>query len=211
MPAVVGVDAWHETSLLLVVLLAGLTALPREPMEAATVDGANRWHVLTTITLPLLAPVMLVAVLIRMIAAMKTYDLIYILTAGGPGGADRNDLVPDLEGRFYQSRHGPRVRRLDPALTGYPAPDRRLNPHHEARRRRVGRPPRPPNPGGDEETAPRRSPPGGPGGRHRRANCFSSSPWVKCSIVGRPCPQARGCRVRSSCATSSRISGRDNG
>lgn len=87
MPAVVGVDAWHETSLLLVILLAGLTALPREPMEAATVDGANRWQVLRTITLPLLAPVMLVAVLIRMIAAMKTYDLIYILTAGGPGGA----------------------------------------------------------------------------------------------------------------------------
>jgi multiple sugar transport system permease protein len=87
MPAVVGVDAWHETSLLLVILLAGLTALPREPMEAATVDGANKWQVLRTITLPLLAPVMLVAVLIRMIAAMKTYDLIYILTAGGPGGA----------------------------------------------------------------------------------------------------------------------------
>jgi len=87
MPTVVGVDAWHETSLLLVILLAGLTALPREPMEAATVDGANKWQVLRTITLPLLAPVMLVAVLIRMIAAMKTYDLIYILTAGGPGGA----------------------------------------------------------------------------------------------------------------------------
>jgi multiple sugar transport system permease protein len=87
MPAVIGVDAWHETSLILVVLLAGLTALPKEPMEAATVDGANRWQVLRTITLPLLAPVMLVAVLIRMIAAMKTYDLIYILTAGGPGGA----------------------------------------------------------------------------------------------------------------------------
>lgn len=79
---VIGVDAWHKTSLLLVILLAGLTALPKEPMEAATVDGANRWQILTTITLPLLAPVMLVAVLIRMIAAMKTYDLIHILTAG---------------------------------------------------------------------------------------------------------------------------------
>ncbi|MER3438969.1 MAG: sugar ABC transporter permease [Chloroflexota bacterium] len=87
MPAVIGVDAWHETSLLLVILLAGLTALPKEPMEAAVVDGASRWQVLWTVTLPLLAPVILVAVLIRMIAAMKTYDLIYILTAGGPGGA----------------------------------------------------------------------------------------------------------------------------
>ena len=87
MPTVIGVDAWHETSLLLVVLLAGLTALPKEPVEAAIVDGANRWQVLRTITLPLLTPVILIAVLIRMIAAMKTYDLIYILTAGGPGGA----------------------------------------------------------------------------------------------------------------------------
>jgi multiple sugar transport system permease protein len=87
LPAVIGVDAWHETSLLLVIILAGLTALPKEPMEAATVDGASKWQVLWTVTLPLLAPVMLVAVLIRMIAAMKTYDLIYILTGGGPGSA----------------------------------------------------------------------------------------------------------------------------
>ncbi|MGI8477594.1 MAG: carbohydrate ABC transporter permease [Thermomicrobiales bacterium] len=87
MPAVIGVDAWHETSLLLVILLAGLTSLPKDPIEAATVDGAGRAQILRTITLPLLMPVMLVAVLIRMIAAMKTYDLIYILTGGGPGSA----------------------------------------------------------------------------------------------------------------------------
>jgi multiple sugar transport system permease protein len=87
MPAVVAVDAWHETSLVLVVLLAGLAALPRDPLEAALVDGASRIQVLRTITIPLMMPVILVAALIRMIAAMKTYDLIYILTSGGPGGA----------------------------------------------------------------------------------------------------------------------------
>ncbi len=87
MPAVVGVDAWHETSLMLVVLLAGLTALPREPVEAARVDGANKVQIFWTITVPLMMPVILVTVLIRMISAMKTYDLIYILTGGGPGGA----------------------------------------------------------------------------------------------------------------------------
>lgn len=87
MPAVIGVDVWHETSLLLVILLAGLTSLPRDPVEAARIDGANRWQIFTSITLPLLAPVMLVAALIRMIAAMKTYDLIYILTSGGPGSS----------------------------------------------------------------------------------------------------------------------------
>ena len=87
MPTIVGVDVWHETSLMIVIILAGLTALPRDPIEAATVDGASRWQVLWTITLPLLTPVLLVAVLIRTIAAMKTYDLIYVLTRGGPGSA----------------------------------------------------------------------------------------------------------------------------
>lgn len=87
MPAVVGVDVWHETSLLLVILLAGLASLPREPLEAARVDGANAFQVLRTVTIPLMAPVILIAALIRMISAMKTYDLIYILTSGGPGGA----------------------------------------------------------------------------------------------------------------------------
>jgi multiple sugar transport system permease protein len=87
MPTIIGVDVWHETSLMIVIILAGLTALPRDPIEAASVDGANRWQTFWTVTLPLLTPVLLVAVLIRMIAAMKTYDLIYILTRGGPGSA----------------------------------------------------------------------------------------------------------------------------
>ena len=87
MPTIIGIDVWHETSLMIVIVLAGLTALPRDPMEAAAVDGASRWQVFWTVTLPLLTPVLLVAVLIRMIAAMKTYDLIYILTRGGPGSA----------------------------------------------------------------------------------------------------------------------------
>lgn len=87
MPAVVGVDAWHETSLMLLVLLAGLTALPRDPIEAARVDGANKFQIFRTVMIPLMMPVILVTVLIRMISAMKTYDLVYILTGGGPGGA----------------------------------------------------------------------------------------------------------------------------
>lgn len=87
MATVIGVDVWHETSLMIVILLAGLTALPRDPIEAAAVDGANAWQTFWTVTLPLLTPVLLVAVLIRVIAAMKTYDLIYILTRGGPGSS----------------------------------------------------------------------------------------------------------------------------
>jgi multiple sugar transport system permease protein len=87
MPTIVGVDVWHETSLMIVIILAGLTALPRDPIEAAAVDGATTWQTFWTVTLPLLMPVLLVTILIRMISAMKTYDLIYILTRGGPGSS----------------------------------------------------------------------------------------------------------------------------
>ncbi|MCC6314415.1 MAG: sugar ABC transporter permease [Thermomicrobiales bacterium] len=87
MATIVGVDVWHETSLMIVIILAGLTSLPRDPIEASMVDGANRWQTFRSVTLPLLMPVLLVATLIRFIAAMKTYDLVYILTRGGPGSA----------------------------------------------------------------------------------------------------------------------------
>jgi multiple sugar transport system permease protein len=85
MATVVIVDAWHETSFLLLILLAGLTSLPDELFEAAEIDGANRVQQLRFLTVPLMLPTILVAILIRMIAALKTYDLIYILTRGGPG------------------------------------------------------------------------------------------------------------------------------
>jgi multiple sugar transport system permease protein len=65
--------------------LAGLTSLDRTPYEAALVDGASMLQTFFYITLPMLSPVIMVAVLVRMIAAIKTYDLIYILTRGGPG------------------------------------------------------------------------------------------------------------------------------
>lgn len=85
MLTVIGVDVWHETSLILIILLSGLTSLDRTPYEAARVDGASNFQTFIYITLPMLAPVITVAVLVRMIAAVKTYDLIYILTRGGPG------------------------------------------------------------------------------------------------------------------------------
>lgn len=85
MLTVIGVDVWHETSLILIILLAGLTSLGRTAYEAAVVDGASPIQIFFHITLPLLSPIITVAILIRMIAAIKTYDLIYILTRGGPG------------------------------------------------------------------------------------------------------------------------------
>ena len=82
---VVMVDMWHQVSFMIVLLLAGLSALPREPYEAARVDGAGAYRAFLHITLPLMAPVIVVTLLIRTIFAVKTYDLIYIMTRGGPG------------------------------------------------------------------------------------------------------------------------------
>lgn len=85
------VDIWHQVSFMIVLLLAGLSALPKEPYEAARVDGASAVQSFIHITLPLMRPVIIVTLLIRLIFAVKTYDLIYIMTRGGPGTA--TDLV----------------------------------------------------------------------------------------------------------------------
>ena len=88
---IIMVDIWHQVSFMIVLLLAGLSAMPREPYEAARVDGANVFQSFFYITLPLMMPVIIVTLLIRMIFAVKTYDLIYIMTRGGPGVS--TDLV----------------------------------------------------------------------------------------------------------------------
>ena len=79
------VDIWHQVSFMILILLAGLSSLPKDVYEAATIDGASGWQSLLYITLPLLKPVITIALLIRTIFAFKTYDLIYIMTRGGPG------------------------------------------------------------------------------------------------------------------------------
>jgi multiple sugar transport system permease protein len=85
------VDIWHQVSFMIVLLLAGLSALPKEPYEAARVDGAGTLRAFIHITLPLMMPVIAVTLLIRLIFAVKTYDLVYIMTRGGPGVS--TDLV----------------------------------------------------------------------------------------------------------------------
>ncbi|WP_374378731.1 carbohydrate ABC transporter permease [Dongia sp.] len=85
------VDIWHQVSFMIVLLLAGLSSLPKEPYEAARVDGANAFQCFIHITLPMMRTVIVVTLLIRLIFAVKTYDLIYIMTRGGPGTA--TDLV----------------------------------------------------------------------------------------------------------------------
>lgn len=84
---VVLVDVWEWTPLLFLIILAGLQSLPQEPIEAARVDGAGRLRTFFDHTLPLLAPVLVVAVVLRVIDAVGTFDQIYVLTKGGPGTA----------------------------------------------------------------------------------------------------------------------------
>ncbi len=82
---IVLVDIWHQISFMILVLLAGLVSLPIEPYQAAKIDGANAFQTLFAITLPLLKPVIATVLLLRTIMAFRTYDLVYIITKGGPG------------------------------------------------------------------------------------------------------------------------------
>jgi multiple sugar transport system permease protein len=85
LPAVIVVNVWEWTSFMFLVLLAGIASLPTEPFEAARVDGASPWQTFRDFTLPLLRPVIVLAILIRTMDAVTTFDSIFILTGGGPG------------------------------------------------------------------------------------------------------------------------------
>jgi multiple sugar transport system permease protein len=86
-PTLIFTDVWEWTPFMALLLLAGLQALPQEPFEAARVDGASGWKILRYLTLPMLKPILIVAVLFRSVEAFKEFDKVYILTGGGPGSA----------------------------------------------------------------------------------------------------------------------------
>jgi multiple sugar transport system permease protein len=85
--SVVLVDVWQWTPFMFLILLAGLQSIPQEPYEAAMIDGASRWQTFRDITLPLLKPAILVALLLRTMDLLRIFDQIFILTQGGPGFA----------------------------------------------------------------------------------------------------------------------------
>ena len=86
-PSLVMVEVWHWTPLVMLIVLGGMAALPTEPYESARLDGASEWQLFRYITLPLVAPFLFVAGVIRTIDALKTFDTIYVITGGGPGTA----------------------------------------------------------------------------------------------------------------------------
>jgi len=87
LPTMVLIDVWQWTPFVALVVFATLLSLPREPFEAAAIDGASRLHIFRHITLPMLRGSISLAVLIRLIDTMREFDKVYVLTRGGPGRA----------------------------------------------------------------------------------------------------------------------------
>jgi multiple sugar transport system permease protein len=86
-PSLVLVEVWQWTPLVMLIVLGGLASVPREPYESAEIDGANAWQKFRYLTLPMISPFLMIAVIIRGIDAIKSFDIIYAMTQGGPGTA----------------------------------------------------------------------------------------------------------------------------
>lgn len=99
-------EVWMSTSVFAILLLAGLFAMPRDPLEAAKVDGCNAWQTFRHITLPFLMPFAYIAMAIRSLDVARAYDIVTVMTDGGPAG--RTELLWTLIGRvgYDNSRMG---------------------------------------------------------------------------------------------------------
>ncbi len=84
-PALVMVDVWKWTPMITLIVLAGLKSLPHEPYEAAQIDGASALQIFWYITLPLIRPVLIAAMMLRSLDNLKEFDMLYTITQGGPG------------------------------------------------------------------------------------------------------------------------------
>ncbi len=81
------IETWNWTPFVMIIMLAGLVSMPKEPVEAAQVLGASRWQIFTHVTLPLLKPVLLLAIILRFLEALAEFPKVWTLTQGGPGTA----------------------------------------------------------------------------------------------------------------------------
>lgn len=105
-PSLAIVDIWEWTPLITLIALAGLTSLPAEPFEAARVDGASLWQTIWHVTLPMLLPTLSVGFLLRMIDVLKTFDIIYTMTGGGPGVSSETLNIYTYTQAFYYLNFG---------------------------------------------------------------------------------------------------------
>jgi len=100
------IDIWQWTPFAMLIFLAGLESLPLEPYEAARVDGASPWQILKYVTLPQLTPVIAIVLMFRTLDAFKTFDVIYMVTRGGPGNATEVLSYKIWQKAFFQNQLG---------------------------------------------------------------------------------------------------------
>ena len=100
------VDIWQWTPMITLIVLAGLAGLPDEPVEAARIDGASEWQIIRWVTIPMVMPVILTALILRLIDALKTFDIIFAMTGGGPGYASETLNIMGFKYSFEYFRMG---------------------------------------------------------------------------------------------------------
>jgi multiple sugar transport system permease protein len=102
------VETWQWTPLIMLIVLGGLAAAPTEPYESAEIDGANGWQKFRYITYPMILPFMMTAAIIRTIDALKSFDIIYAMTQGGPGTASEtiNIYLYNVAFSYYDIGYG---------------------------------------------------------------------------------------------------------
>ena len=107
-PSLVLVETWQWTPLVMLIVLGGLASMPRDPFESAEIDGASAWQKFRYITLPMILPFVMIAVIIRSIDALKSFDIIYAMTQGGPGTASEtiNLYLYNVAFSYYDIGYG---------------------------------------------------------------------------------------------------------
>lgn len=105
LPSVIGVDTWRGVGYIMVILIAGIQAIPDDYYEAAAIDGASGFRAFLHITLPLLMPVLTVTTVLNLLYGLKVFDIVFVLTNGGPGRA--TDMVyTAVFDEFSKGRYG---------------------------------------------------------------------------------------------------------
>lgn len=106
LPSVILASAWKDLGYAMLILLAGLKAIPKEYQESASIDGASSWRQLRSITLPLLTPQILLILVISVINNMQVFEQVWIMTDGGPEGATSTVVEQIVRNSFAYGRMG---------------------------------------------------------------------------------------------------------
>ena len=105
LPSVIGVDTWRGIGYIMVIMIAGLQAIPKDYYEAAAIDGASAFASFRRITLPLMMPVLTVTTVLNLLYDLKVFDIVFVLTNGGPGRAT-DTVYTAIFDEFSKGRYG---------------------------------------------------------------------------------------------------------